>query len=169
MGSEYLAAGLFRRRLPRGAARRARPLGTHHRRQDREVSMRRTQHVERRPARCAGPTRPLRGLSGGHAGRQAGAAAGNPAYGAFLRSVHGLWSACDRCHQARTGAREGLMSAVPAEARPSLSLERLYVWQLPVRLVHWLLFFSILILTFTGYYIGNPFVSVPGPAGAHFV
>jgi len=61
------------------------------------------------------------------------------------------------------------MSAVPAEARPSLSLERLYVWQLPVRLVHWLLYFSILILAFTGYYIGNPFVGVPGAASAHFV
>lgn len=62
------------------------------------------------------------------------------------------------------------MSAVPAEDRRiSLSLERLYVWQLPVRLVHWLLFFSILILAATGYYIGHPFVSVPGTAGTHFV
>lgn len=61
------------------------------------------------------------------------------------------------------------MSAVPAEERPTLSLERLYVWQLPVRLTHWLLFFSILVLSATGYYIGNPFISVPGAARAHFV
>ncbi|HUN27304.1 MAG TPA: Ni/Fe-hydrogenase, b-type cytochrome subunit [Steroidobacteraceae bacterium] len=62
------------------------------------------------------------------------------------------------------------MSAVPAERdRPSLSLERIYVWELPVRLVHWLLFFSILVLAATGYYIGNPYVSVPGEARTHFV
>ena len=48
-------------------------------------------------------------------------------------------------------------------------LERVYVWELPVRLTHWLLFFSILILSATGYYIGHPFISVPGPAKDHFV
>ncbi|HTW76049.1 MAG TPA: Ni/Fe-hydrogenase, b-type cytochrome subunit [Steroidobacteraceae bacterium] len=45
----------------------------------------------------------------------------------------------------------------PAHAQHSVSLERLYVWQLPVRLAHWLLFFSILVLSATGYYIGRPF------------
>lgn len=45
------------------------------------------------------------------------------------------------------------MSAVPFR----ISLDRIYVWELPVRLVHWLLFFSILILAATGYYLGNPF------------
>lgn len=48
-------------------------------------------------------------------------------------------------------------------------LERVYVWQLPVRLAHWALFFSILTLSATGYYIGHPFISVPGPARDHFV
>jgi len=48
-------------------------------------------------------------------------------------------------------------------------LEREYVWELPVRLAHWLLFFSILTLAATGYYIGHPFISVPGEARAHFV
>jgi Ni/Fe-hydrogenase 1 B-type cytochrome subunit len=61
------------------------------------------------------------------------------------------------------------VSAVPAQAAPVVSLERVYVWQLPVRLAHWLLFFSILILAVTGYYIGHPFISVPGEARAHFV
>ncbi|HTT41354.1 MAG TPA: Ni/Fe-hydrogenase, b-type cytochrome subunit [Burkholderiales bacterium] len=61
------------------------------------------------------------------------------------------------------------MSAVPAETARRLGLERVYVWELPVRLVHWLLFFSILVLAGTGYYIGHPFISVPGPASAHFV
>ena len=50
-----------------------------------------------------------------------------------------------------------------------VTLERVYVWELPVRLTHWVLFFSILVLSATGYYIGNPFVSVPGAAKDHFV
>jgi Ni/Fe-hydrogenase 1 B-type cytochrome subunit len=47
--------------------------------------------------------------------------------------------------------------------------DRIYVWELPVRVTHWLLFFSVLILSATGYYLGNPFISVPGPAKNHFV
>jgi len=61
------------------------------------------------------------------------------------------------------------MNAVPEDAAASLQLERVYVWQLPVRLVHWLLFFSIVILAATGYYLGNPFISVPGPAREHLL
>ncbi len=61
------------------------------------------------------------------------------------------------------------MSAVPAQATPRVSFETVYVWELPVRLAHWLLFFSILVLAGTGYYIAHPFISVPGPASAHFV
>jgi Ni/Fe-hydrogenase 1 B-type cytochrome subunit len=52
------------------------------------------------------------------------------------------------------------MSATAAEP-DTIRLERVYVWELPVRLVHWLLFFSILVLAATGYYIGNPFFSAP--------
>ena len=47
--------------------------------------------------------------------------------------------------------------------------ESVYVWELPVRLTHWLIVFSILVLSGTGYYIGHPFVSVPGQARYHFV
>jgi Ni/Fe-hydrogenase 1 B-type cytochrome subunit len=62
------------------------------------------------------------------------------------------------------------MSAV-AEPHPIAEQTRgpIYVWELPVRLTHWVLFFSILILSGTGYYIGHPFISVPGPAREHFV
>lgn len=56
-----------------------------------------------------------------------------------------------------------------ASANPEVTLKRVYVWQLPVRLTHWLLFFSILILSATGYYIGHPFIAVPGRATDHFV
>lgn len=36
---------------------------------------------------------------------------------------------------------------------------QVYVWDLPVRLTHWINVFSILALSITGYYIANPFVS----------
>jgi len=55
---------------------------------------------------------------------------------------------------------------VPAADR---DLVRVYVWQLPVRITHWLIAGSIVVLSVTGFYIGTPFVSVPGPAGSRFV
>lgn len=61
------------------------------------------------------------------------------------------------------------MNAMAKSAKRKVTLERVYVWQLPVRLTHWVLFFSILILSATGYYISHPFISVPGPARDHFV
>lgn len=56
-----------------------------------------------------------------------------------------------------------------ASSDDKITLERVYVWELPVRLTHWVLFFSIIVLSATGYYIGNPFISVPGAATDHFV
>jgi Ni/Fe-hydrogenase 1 B-type cytochrome subunit len=61
------------------------------------------------------------------------------------------------------------MSSIAELSAKPIAKERIYIWQLPVRLVHWVLFFSILILSGTGYYIGHPFISVPGPAKEHFV
>ncbi len=40
-------------------------------------------------------------------------------------------------------------------------LKRIYVWEFPVRLSHWVNFLAILILSFTGYYISNPFWNAP--------
>ena len=40
-----------------------------------------------------------------------------------------------------------------------------YVWEFPVRLTHWLNVLAIVVLSFTGFYIGNPFIYVaPGEA-----
>jgi len=47
--------------------------------------------------------------------------------------------------------------------------DRFYVWQWPVRLFHWLIVGSILVLAVTGIYVGNPFISVEGQATRHFV
>jgi Ni/Fe-hydrogenase 1 B-type cytochrome subunit len=46
---------------------------------------------------------------------------------------------------------------------------KVYVWEVPVRLAHWLIAFSIVVLSITGFYIGHPFVIVSGPARLHFV
>lgn len=46
---------------------------------------------------------------------------------------------------------------------------RVYVWQWPVRITHWLIVFSIAVLSCTGIYIGNPFLISSGPAGERFI
>ena len=46
---------------------------------------------------------------------------------------------------------------------------RVYVWEVPVRVTHWLIALSILVLSVTGFYIGYPFITVSGPAGQNFV
>jgi Ni/Fe-hydrogenase 1 B-type cytochrome subunit len=61
-------------------------------------------------------------------------------------------------------SRDPFPDRTAAEGRRQL----VYVWQLPVRLTHWLIFFSIAFLVFTGIYIGRPFFTVSGPAGQHF-
>lgn len=48
-------------------------------------------------------------------------------------------------------------------------LERVHVWGWVVRLSHWLVAGSILVLAVTGIYIGNPFLPVHGEATRHFV
>ena len=41
---------------------------------------------------------------------------------------------------------------------PAFPTERVYVWELPVRVSHWVIFLSVIVLSFTGYYIHNPFI-----------
>lgn len=42
--------------------------------------------------------------------------------------------------------------------------EPVYVWELPVRLIHWTIFLSVGVLSVTGYYIGDPFIIARGEA-----
>ena len=51
----------------------------------------------------------------------------------------------------------------------SADLVPVYVWQIPVRVTHWLIALSLLVLSITGLYIGRPFMTVPGQAGQWFV
>jgi Ni/Fe-hydrogenase 1 B-type cytochrome subunit len=39
---------------------------------------------------------------------------------------------------------------------------RVYVWQVPVRVTHWLIVASVIVLTVTGAYIADPFILPPG-------
>lgn len=52
-------------------------------------------------------------------------------------------------------------SATVAGRRPSLYI-RQYVWQLPIRLVHWSIVASVAVLAFTGSYIHSPFLLATG-------
>lgn len=60
------------------------------------------------------------------------------------------------------------MSAIPTRSSPGREEQAVpatdsvvvRVWQLPVRIVHWTIFFSVVVLSVTGFYIGTPFVSV---------
>ena len=61
------------------------------------------------------------------------------------------------------------MSSLAQPPAVPVDKERIYIWEFPVRLIHWVLFFAIIILSVTGFYIGHPFISVPGPAREHFV
>lgn len=56
-----------------------------------------------------------------------------------------------------------------ADAAGETAVERVYVWEWPVRLAHWLIVGATLVLVVTGIYIGNPFLPVAGEASRHFV
>lgn len=60
-------------------------------------------------------------------------------------------------------------AAVEGTRTEARGLARVYVWELPVRITHWLIALSIFVLAFTGYYIGHPFLVVSGQARFHFV
>ena len=63
-----------------------------------------------------------------------------------------------------SAAAEADFTQVPVpEATP------VYVWELPVRASHWIIFISVAVLAVTGFYIGHPFLIVSGRARDHFV
>lgn len=52
----------------------------------------------------------------------------------------------------------------PSEEKlpPTMERVRVYVWQTPVRLTHWVTFSTLIVLTVTGSYIADPFLFSPG-------
>jgi len=61
------------------------------------------------------------------------------------------------------------MSTAAAPAPETSEIVRVYVWEAPVRITHWLIAGSIAVLSVTGFYIGHPFITVSGEARDHFV
>jgi len=62
------------------------------------------------------------------------------------------------------GARADRRRALPTEM-----IDRSYVWDPVVRVTHWLIAASIVVLSVTGIYIGHPFLIVSGAASEPFV
>jgi Ni/Fe-hydrogenase 1 B-type cytochrome subunit len=65
-----------------------------------------------------------------------------------------------------------MTSVAIAEPAPAASRDEIisvYVWQIPVRIAHWLIALSIAVLSATGIYMGHPFMTVTGPATQSFV
>ena len=68
-------------------------------------------------------------------------------------------------------------TAVKGGARPKVSprkhdvhgIERVYVWDLLVRMSHWIIMMSVFILAITGIYIGTPYLIPTGPASEQLV
>ena len=52
---------------------------------------------------------------------------------------------------------------------PTDPLVRIAVWDLPVRVTHWVNVFCIVVLSITGYYISQPFLFTRGSARDHFL
>jgi Ni/Fe-hydrogenase 1 B-type cytochrome subunit len=59
-----------------------------------------------------------------------------------------------------------MSASVAAQASQTV---RVYVWEVPVRLTHWLIALSIVVLSVTGFYIGSPFIVSSGRATQRFV
>ncbi|MDF2947062.1 MAG: hydrogenase [Bacillales bacterium] len=70
---------------------------------------------------------------------------------------------------------EHIHSKIDLSHRPEASYEtvsdsmiKIYVWELPVRIFHWVNALAILLLMVTGIYIGNPFVSASVQEDAYY-
>jgi Ni/Fe-hydrogenase 1 B-type cytochrome subunit len=62
--------------------------------------------------------------------------------------------------------------ATATRAMPGPAAEALvpvYVWDLIVRITHWTIFLTMIVLSITGIYLGRPFVAAPGAARETFV
>jgi Ni/Fe-hydrogenase b-type cytochrome subunit len=70
--------------------------------------------------------------------------------------------------RARTGAPRGISLAhkVPP---PSGDYHWVYLWEWPIRAMHWAAAGSIVVLVVTGFYIGKPYFITGGEASAHYL
>ncbi|MBA4601828.1 Ni/Fe-hydrogenase, b-type cytochrome subunit [Thermoactinomyces sp. AMNI-1] len=64
------------------------------------------------------------------------------------------------------GATYNSSGAISSKSKKNLG--RVYVWEAPVRIFHWINAISIVLLMLTGIYIGNPFFSPTVPEEAYY-
>lgn len=68
--------------------------------------------------------------------------------------------------QPTTGGRPAATRPRPRRIEGSVPAEsqrvQVYVWEIPVRATHWVIFASVLVMTVTGAYIADPFLLPPG-------
>jgi Ni/Fe-hydrogenase 1 B-type cytochrome subunit len=57
------------------------------------------------------------------------------------------------------------MTATTRRAANEVELVTVRVWELPVRVIHWTVFGCVVVLSLTGFYIGNPFLSTGSETG----
>ncbi len=70
--------------------------------------------------------------------------------------------------RARTGEPRGIALAHKAPP-PSGDYKWVYLWEWPIRAMHWAAAGSIVVLVVTGFYIGKPYFIVGGETSAHFL
>jgi Ni/Fe-hydrogenase 1 B-type cytochrome subunit len=68
-----------------------------------------------------------------------------------------------------TAVKGGAPSMVSPTITNHEPLERIYVWDLLVRVSHWVIMVSVFILAITGIFIGKPYLIPAQPGGEHFV
>jgi Ni/Fe-hydrogenase 1 B-type cytochrome subunit len=56
----------------------------------------------------------------------------------------------------------GVVRPMDESLPPTMERVRIYVWEVPVRLTHWVTFAMLLVLTVTGSYMADPFLFAPG-------
>ena len=70
--------------------------------------------------------------------------------------------------RARTGEPQGISLAHKAPP-PSGNYKWVYLWEWPIRAMHWAAAGSIVVLVVTGFYIGRPYFITSGEASAHYL
>src|SRR5581483_10094232 len=60
----------------------------------------------------------------------------------------------------------GLGTEVPP---PSGKFQWVYLWELPIRVMHWAAALAIVVLALTGFYIGKPYFVTGGEASSHYL
>ena len=151
-------------------ARLTRALGRDLQRTDQALPGGGTDDVERLAAGRHRPAGTIRAGTGRHSRGGSGPPAGTAAHAPLVRSlprVRGARARAD-CAERTAGATAGhgwpgsqTRPRRPRSDRALPTARSVYVWELPVRIVHWTIVVTLIVLSFTGYYLYHPFF---GPA-----